>query len=94
MYEDLPELECVECTNCRTVYPCECGANEGIPNIDPIHANTGVRFAMSETQALLYNTENWKNGLSLIFMGGDSYELRRMTPSNCSPSMNEEGRAL
>jgi hypothetical protein len=82
-------LECVECTHCRTVYPCECGANEGIPNIDPIHSNTGIRFAMSETQALLYNAQNWKNGLSLIFMS-DSYELRKMAPSSGSQSSNEK----
>lgn len=75
MYEEPTELECVECAYCKTVYPCECGGNEGIPDIDPIHANTGVRFAMSETQALLYNAENWKDGLSLIFMCDDSYEL-------------------
>ncbi len=33
---------------------------------------------MSERQALLYNAENWKDGLSLILMPDDSYQLRKM----------------
>jgi hypothetical protein len=65
----------------RLLYPCECGGNEGISHINPTRVNTGVRFTMSEAQALFYNAENWKNGLSLIYINA-SYELRCMTSSS------------
>jgi hypothetical protein len=72
--------ECVECAGCKTIFPCECGRNRGIPSIDPIHANTGYRFAMSEEQARLYNSANEKNGLSLIQAGEHTYELWQVVP--------------
>jgi hypothetical protein len=75
MYEDLLELECAICVDCDTPYPCECGENVGMPNVDPQHANTGVRYAMSKEQAHLYNATYWKHGLTLILMRDGSYEL-------------------
>jgi hypothetical protein len=46
-----------------------------MPNVDPQHANTGVRYAMSKEQAHLYNATYWKHGLTLILMRDGSYEL-------------------
>jgi len=46
-----------------------------MPDVDPKHANTGVRYAMSKEQARLYNAAYWKHGLTLILMRDGSYEL-------------------
>ena len=75
MYEDSLELECTVCVDCDAPYPCAYGGNVGMPNVDPRHANTGVRYAMSKEQARLYNAAYWKHGLALILMRDGSYEL-------------------
>ena len=75
MYEDSLELECAICVDCDTPYFCECGAIDGMPNIDTNDANTGVRYALSAEQARLYNAANWKRGLALILWRDGSYEL-------------------
>lgn len=75
MYEDSLELECAICVDSDTSYFCECGANDGMPNIDTNDADTGVRYALSAEQARLYNTANWKSGLALILRLDGSYEL-------------------
>jgi hypothetical protein len=75
MHEDSLELERAICADCGTPYPCECGGNVGMPNVDPKHANAGVRYAMSEQQARLYNAAQWKRGLALIPRLDGSYDL-------------------
>lgn len=75
MYEESIGLECAICADCDTPYPCECGSNVGTPNADPRDANTGVRYAMSEEQARLYNATYWKHGLALILLRDGFYEL-------------------
>lgn len=80
MYENSVELECAICTDCDTPYPCECGGNVGMPNVDPRHANAGVRYAMSGKQARLYNVTYWKHGLALLPMRDGSYELFESVP--------------
>jgi hypothetical protein len=80
MYENSVELESAICTDCDTPYPCRCGGNVGMPNVDPRHANTGVHYAMSEEQARLYNASYWKHGRALLAMSDGSYELFESLP--------------
>lgn len=73
MYEDSLEIECAICVDCDPPNPRR--GNLGMPNVDPQHANTGVRYAMSEEQARLYNANYCKYGLALILTRDGSYEL-------------------
>jgi hypothetical protein len=74
--DNLPKIICVTCSLCNSAYPCQCGANEGMPNIDPKDANTKLCFCMSEKQANLYNAANWlKCDRSLLRMLDGSYTL-------------------
>jgi hypothetical protein len=46
-----------------------------MPNVNPQHVNTGVRYAMSEQQAQRYNAAHWKHDLALLRRSDGSYEL-------------------
>ena len=76
MYEESPKLCRATCTRCNSSYPCECGHNEGTPNIDDSDADAGVRFAMSEEQARRFNAASfWKRGSALLKRADGTYEL-------------------